>query len=127
MGKIKGLSILELLETYSVNIKLSIILAIIISQFFYNGELIATGLWTLKVHSSASWWMSARKVLGMLIIVQGFETSRYLGNAYSTKTRIQTMRYAQWISACIYVLFVGLSIVVFNDIHKIVEFINSNM
>jgi len=46
----------------------------------------------------------------MLLIVQGFETSRYLGDAYDRETRIQTMRVAQWISGGIYVVFVTLAL-----------------
>lgn len=47
-------------------------------------------------------------LLGLLITVQGFETSRYLGHGYSQATRIRTMRYAQWISSAIYLAFLAL-------------------
>lgn len=47
-------------------------------------------------------------LLGLLITVQGFETSRYLGETYSRDLRIQTMRHAQWISAAIYIAFLAL-------------------
>ena len=47
-------------------------------------------------------------LLGLLITVQGFETSRYLGDAYPAKLRVSTMRAAQWIAAAIYVAFVAL-------------------
>ena len=47
-------------------------------------------------------------LLGLVITVQGFETSRYLGHAYDAPTRIRTMRYAQWLSAAIYLLFLIL-------------------
>jgi len=40
--------------------------------------------------------------------VQGFETSRYLGEAYNASMRIRTMRYAQWLSSAIYVVFILL-------------------
>jgi hypothetical protein len=47
-------------------------------------------------------------LLGLLVTVQGFETSRYLGQTYSAKMRIRTMRYAQWLSSAIYVAFLVL-------------------
>lgn len=47
-------------------------------------------------------------LLGLVITVQGFETSRYLGQSYSAEVRIRTMRHAQWISAAIYFLFLAL-------------------
>ncbi|WP_333836899.1 hypothetical protein [Novosphingobium sp.] len=47
-------------------------------------------------------------LLGLLITVQGFETSRYMGHAYPAELRIKTMRHAQWISSAIYLAFIGL-------------------
>lgn len=47
-------------------------------------------------------------LLGLLITVQGFETSRYLGDSYPRALRIRTMRHAQWISSVIYLAFLAL-------------------
>lgn len=47
-------------------------------------------------------------LLGLLITVQGFETSRYMGDHYDQATRVRTMRYAQWLSSAIYLAFLGL-------------------
>jgi hypothetical protein len=52
--------------------------------------------------------------LGLLIIVQGFETSRYLGDEHPADLRIATMRTAQLVSAVIYLLFIGLATVLFH-------------
>ena len=51
---------------------------------------------------------SVPMLLGLLITVQGFETSRYLGHAYPQELRIRTMRHAQWIAAVIYLAFLAL-------------------
>ncbi len=51
-----------------------------------------------------------RLLAGILLIVQGFETSRYLGDEYNADTRINTMRQAQFISGVIYVVFVLLAL-----------------
>lgn len=47
-------------------------------------------------------------LLGLLITVQGFETSRFMGELYDRKTRIETMRWAQWIATGIYLAFLAL-------------------
>ena len=47
-------------------------------------------------------------LLGLIITVQGFETSRYLGHAYPAALRIETMRHAQWIASAIYLAFIAL-------------------
>ncbi|MES3097509.1 conserved membrane hypothetical protein [Sphingomonas sp. T1] len=47
-------------------------------------------------------------LLGLLITVQGFETSRYMGDHYSQAIRVRTMRYAQWLSSAIYLAFLAL-------------------
>ncbi len=47
-------------------------------------------------------------LLGLLITVQGFETSRYLGQSYPQGLRIRTMRHAQWLSSVIYLAFLAL-------------------
>ena len=52
-------------------------------------------------------------LLGLLIVVQGFETSRYLGDKHPADQRIRTMRRAQLISAAIYLVFSGLATVLF--------------
>ncbi len=53
-------------------------------------------------------WNSIPLLLGLLITVQGFETSRYMGETYDQATRIRTMRWAQWISSAIYLAFLAL-------------------
>lgn len=47
-------------------------------------------------------------LLGLLITVQGFETSRYLSNRYPAAVRIRTMRLAQLLSSAIYLGFIAL-------------------
>ena len=53
-------------------------------------------------------WASIPMLLGLLITVQGFETSRYLGHDYPAAVRIKTMRHAQWIASVIYLAFIAL-------------------
>lgn len=53
-------------------------------------------------------WASIPMLLGLIITVQGFETSRYLGHDYPADLRIKTMRHAQWIASVIYLAFIAL-------------------
>ena len=78
------------------------------------GLLVALGLWW-ATHAPAEPAPPVRLepaslpiLLGLIITVQGFETSRYLGHAYDAATRIRTMRWAQWISTAIYAIFLIL-------------------
>ena len=106
IGWKRGLKGLELVETISVSIKLSIIVALLVALFIHNT---GTGVWTADlVPMDASNVMRLRMLAGMLLVVQGFETSRYLGGAYPAAMRARTMLWAQLSSAVIYILFVAL-------------------
>lgn len=89
----------------SVSVKLGII----------AGLLVGLGIWwatrtgtPLDLPHTRLSWASVPLLLGLLITVQGFETSRYLGDSYDQATRVRTMRYAQWISSAIYLAFLAL-------------------
>jgi hypothetical protein len=106
VGWLRGLKGLEQVETVSVSIKLSIIGAMILVLALYNA---GTGQWTAELASvDVGWWTRLRMLGGMLLVVQGFETSRYLGQAYGPGLRSRSMRRAQIISGLIYVVFVVL-------------------
>lgn len=120
-GKKKGLSILESLETYSVNIKLSIIVSLIIGHIIFNFDQLYHGSWHLNVYPHDTLIPTFRKILGTLIIIQGFETSRYLGHAYPAQLRIKTMKMAQIISGCIYFIFILSTLTAFNNVHSLGE------
>jgi hypothetical protein len=68
-----------------------------------------------------------RKLLGLFVLVQGFESARYLGAYFSARKRVESMRAAQYLSSVVYVLFVALSLVLFtttavpNDVTAIFE------
>ncbi len=109
-GYISGLHALERLEEFSVSVKLSIIAALILGLVFYDfgsiGDLFSRSI-PVKSHSL---FHQFRLLAGILLIVQGFETSRYLGAEYDADTRIKTMRLAQIISGIIYFVFVLLAL-----------------
>lgn len=100
-----GLRRVEHLAHSSVAVKIGVI----------GGLLTALALWwATHLHATDALpppqisLQSVPMLLGLLITVQGFETSRYLGDSYPADLRIRTMRRAQWISAAIYIGFILL-------------------
>lgn len=115
IGVWRGLGELEKVETYAVSLNLGMIVGLLFVLLVYNIHLLSGGEWQLPDISSAINLDDFRVLLGLLIVVQGFETSRYLQAEHSVDERIQTMRVAQLASAVIYLLFIGLSTVLFHS------------
>ena len=115
IGIWRGLSTLENLEKYAVALNLGMIGALLLGLAVYNVKLVTAGSWALPDVSSTIDFHDLRVLLGLLIVVQGFETSRYLGSQHPAEQRISTMRAAQLISAVIYIVFIGLATVLFHD------------
>jgi len=117
----RGLHPLESLEKYSVDTKLAIIGGFLAGLAVLNGHHLLQGTWELA-ELEVDWSTdTVRKLLGAFLIVQGFETSRYLRNVYSKEDRAATMRGAQLISAAIYLLFIGLASILLGDFGSISE------
>ncbi|MBL4806864.1 MAG: hypothetical protein JKY31_06185 [Rhodobacteraceae bacterium] len=105
-GWVRGLRGLEVVETISVSIKLSIIAALLAGLFWHN---FGTGIWSADlVADDGDIWLRLRMLGGMLLVVQGFETSRYLGQTYPADMRRKTMKWAQISTGIIYLAFVAL-------------------
>ena len=106
IGWWRGLHGLEFVETLTVSVKLSIIVAMLLALALHNGS---TGVWLADLGTSAVDPVThVRMLAGMLLVVQGFETSRYLGHEYSAGLRRSSMRWAQIVSGVIYIAFVAL-------------------
>ena len=74
IGYARGLRGLEVVETVSVLVKLSIIAALLAGLFWHN---FGTGVWRAElVPDDVDPWTRLRMLGGMLLVVQGFETSR---------------------------------------------------
>ncbi len=114
VGWFKKLDGLEGLEDIAVKIKLSIIFGFIMGLVIYK-----TGTPSYTIVSATKEPIRLIDVMpilaGMLLVVQGFETSRYLGHKYPAELRIKTMRTAQGITAFIYILFIALATSLFLD------------
>ena len=106
VGWWRGLRGLERLEEYSVTIKLAIIAALLLGLGHFD-IIHGFGNGGLKGQLGSP-WQTACVLGGMLLVVQGFETSRYLGAEYSADMRIKSMRVAQILAGCIYLAFAVL-------------------
>jgi hypothetical protein len=101
------------MEQLSVGIKLSIIAGLLAGLVYFFGEKASAG--ELIVNPVAkSGWAGITLAFGLIITVQGFETSRYLGDEYDAETRVKSMRLAQLVSAAIYIVYIGLIAFVFS-------------
>lgn len=114
IGIWRGLDELEAVEKYAVAFNLGMIGALLVTLAAYNARLLLGGQWMLPAISSVIDLHDLRVLLGLLIVVQGFETSRYLGVEHPPEQRIATMRVAQLVSTAIYLLFIGLATVLFH-------------
>jgi hypothetical protein len=108
VGLYRGLDGYENLEALSVSLKLSII-AGILAMLLIFGVVNDVPYFQHEAIIEGSLLQRAQILGGLLMVAQGFETSRYLGHAYDAKTRVRTMRNAQLLSSGIYVAFIGLS------------------
>lgn len=115
IGIWKGLASLEKIEEYAIALNLGMIGALLAGLVIFNSKLLLTGEWSLPDVDSSISRHDLRVLLGLLIVVQGFETSRYLGMEHSADLRIKTMRNAQLLSGVIYLVFVGLATVLFHN------------
>ena len=108
----RGLRGLETLEEYAVGLKLAVIAAVLVALIWFNAADSFKGSWAGWPSAPAFTWHSAKVALGLLIVVQGFETSRFLKGEYAPSLRIRTMRRAQLLAAAIYLVFFALAGVV---------------
>jgi len=108
VGAFGGLRALERLEVGAVGLKLAVIGGLFVALLLASAIDISHGKfeWGALPHTHGT--TELRILLGLVILVQGFETSRYLGEEYDRATRVRTMRWAQLISTAIYLAFILL-------------------
>jgi hypothetical protein len=111
IGVVKGLKPLEILEQWALYITLVIIvlLAIGFGVYDFNAWRTTAGI-TLPAAADHSAWEILTIVAGTLIVVQGFETTRYLGGEFNAGVRISASRWSQIVSTVVYIVFVALAL-----------------
>ncbi|TNF98432.1 MAG: hypothetical protein EP297_08070 [Gammaproteobacteria bacterium] len=105
-GFIRGLGGLEKLEAYSMSLQLSIVAALLIGVFVYDYNFIQTEQPLAFNVPDRDLATKICILFGILLVVQGFETSRFLGEKYNAEIRVRTMRRAQLISGALYMVSV---------------------
>ena len=112
VGWSRGFKSLEHLEYVSVTAKLAIIAGLLVGLGHYFGGKAVSGELVFNPPELTG-WAAITLGFGLIVTVQGFETSRYLGESYDAATRIRSMRWAQWLSTAIYMAYIVLFAYVF--------------
>ncbi len=106
-GLRNGFSALEKLEYLFVTAKLSIIFGLILGLLLFFTTRALDG--NLQIHTGGVSGLSGLYLaFGLVVTVQGFEISRYLGDMYDVEVRIRSMLLAQKVSTLIYLLYILL-------------------
>lgn len=110
VGFTKGLDLLQNLEKIALGVTLIIIVVLLAGFAFYDTKAFrGPGIQLPKIPEHG-WWQILTIVGGTLIVVQGFETSRYLQEEFDADTRIRSCRWSQIISTGVYIVFILLAI-----------------
>jgi len=109
IGMSRGLEPLSFMEAWCLYITFAIIAVLFVGFGIYGLEAwqSPTGPVLLDLPVDSIWTLLT-VVAGTLIVVQGFETTRYLGEHYDVETRIWASRASQYVSSIIYIVFVAL-------------------
>ncbi len=107
VGRFRGLDMLLVLERWALRVTGVLVLLLIGAFALYDWR--AYGAHTLQwpVLPRQDLWTVLTVLGGTLIVVQGFETSRYLGSEFDRELRVRSCRSSQIVSTCIYLLFVA--------------------
>ncbi len=102
-----GFTAMEQMEQVTVSLKLAIIAGLIVGlAIYFYGNLTSSSLRLDQPVKTG--WSAFTLAFGLIVTVQGFEISRYLGNVYDATVRVRSMRRAQYLSAFIYVIYIVL-------------------
>ena len=114
IGALRGLGGIERAEKFTVSANLAAIAALLVSLLLF-AVFLPQGYTLLPTVGAAHEhdWQTLRFLLGLLIIVQGFETTRFMGKLYPPKIRIRAMKRAQISSALVYIAFFILMLPLF--------------
>ncbi len=118
IGATKGLKALDILEQWGLYVTLLIIVLLLGGFAHYDWTVwrSASGI-TLTGALDHTPWEVLTIVGGTLIVVQGFETPRYLGSTYEADVRVKASRWSQIISTTVYLLFVALAMPVVHTLN----------
>jgi hypothetical protein len=118
IGITKGLKVLDVLEQWGLYITLLIIVLLLFGFAHYDWTAwqSASGFTLVKALKHTPWEVLTI-VAGTLIVVQGFETTRYLGDSFDADVRVSASRWSQIISTAVYLVFVALALPVVHTLN----------
>jgi len=111
IGITKGLKMLDVLEEVGLYVTLLIIVLLLFGFARYDWTVwqSAAGVTLAKALDHTPWEVLTI-VAGTLIVVQGFETTRYLGSSFDAEVRVRASRWSQIISTAVYLVFVAVAL-----------------
>ena len=105
LGMLRGFRGIERVEVFAVSLKLAVIAGLLCALTAAHVVHDLPAPPQAAEHDAVT---LMRTLLGCVLLVQGFETSRFLGATYDAQTRIRSMRHAQLLAGAIYVGFIFL-------------------
>lgn len=110
VGATRGLERIERAEEVTISANLAAIMALLAALALFGLHLPTGYHWAATRPPQPIDWKTLRFLMGLLIIVQGFETTRFMGQLYDAQIRIKAMRRAQVISTLVYLTFFVLTV-----------------
>ena len=104
----RGLKSLEILEKWALALTMIIFLILLATFVKLDLSVLTKGVLQLPRATAETPLHALLLLAGTVIVVQGFETTRYLGEHYCPETRIRAARLSQIISTAVYVVFIAL-------------------
>jgi hypothetical protein len=109
LGRFRGLDMLLIMERWALRVTGVLVLVMVAMFAIFDWRAFTTHTLQWPVFPKQDLWTILTVVGGTLIVVQGFETSRYLGAEYDRELRIRSCRSSQIVSTVIYLVFVAVA------------------
>jgi hypothetical protein len=107
LGRFHGLNMLLVLERWSLRLTGILALMLIVGFAMFDWHAFSTNTIQWPALPQHDLWTILTVVGGTLIVVQGFETSRYLSSEFNQDLRVWSCRSSQIVSTIIYLVFVA--------------------
>jgi len=109
LGRFRGLDMLLIMERWALRVTGVLVLVMVAMFAIFDWRAFTTHTLQWPIFPKQDLWTILTVVGGTLIVVQGFETSRYLGAEYDRELRIRSCRSSQIVSTIIYLVFVAVA------------------
>lgn len=107
VGRFHGLDMLMVLERWALRFTAVLVLTLIAAFGIFDWQAYTANAIVWPAVPKQDLWTVLTVLGGTLIVVQGFETSRYLGGEFDRKMRVWSCRSSQIVSTIIYLLFIA--------------------